>query len=169
MITGGNHDHFLDAQFEFVEEKQTLLAMMETSGLTYLEHEIYQLPPSLGSFTLFVSPYAPIHLGGAFMLSDMSEIWNVIPKVDILVTHTPPYGFGDKIVRGRHVGCKYLKKRIDTVIKPRVSIFGHIHEAHGYTFDEEEQVLYINACLSDHRYRAINKPITFDLDYVTPP
>lgn len=141
--------------------------MMENGGLTYLEHKVFQLPPSLGSFKLFVSPYAPIHLGGAFMLSDMSEIWNNIPKVDILVTHTPPYGFGDKIVRGRHVGCRYLKKRIDTVIKPRVSVFGHIHEAHGHTFDEE--VLYINACLSDHRYRAINKPITFDLDYVTPP
>lgn len=161
MIIGGNHDHFLDERFDCIEEKQTLLAMMENYGLTYVEHEIYQLPLEYGSLKLSLSPYAPIHLGGAFMLEDMSEIWNNIPSVDILVTHTPPLGFGDKIIRGRHVGCKYLKDRMDTVIKPKVSIFGHIHEGHGYEFDDNG-ILYINACLSDHRYRAINKPITFD-------
>jgi Icc-related predicted phosphoesterase len=139
---------------------------MEGYNLTYLEHEIYQLPSSLGSFTLFVSPYSPIHLGGAFMLENMSEIWNDIPSVDILVTHTPPYGFGDQIIRNnRHVGCNYLKKKIDRVIKPQVCVFGHIHEAHGFSFGED--VLYVNACLSDHRYRAVNKPITFDLPIVS--
>lgn len=163
IITGGNHDHFLDPIFEFVEQRQTLLALMEQYNLTYLEHEFYQLPEAFGSFTMFVSPYAPIHLGGAFMLTDMSEIWNNVPRVDILVTHTPPFGFNDEVIRGkRHVGCHYLKEKIDNAIKPKVSICGHIHEAHGHTFDENG-VLYINASLSDHRYRAINKPITFDL------
>lgn len=168
IITGGNHDHFLDSYFGFTERKQTLLTMIERFNLVYLEHETYQLPPSLGSFTMFVSPYSPIHLGGAFMLTDMSEIWENVPCVDILVTHTPPFGFGDRIIRGnRHVGCEYLRKRMDTVIKPKVSVFGHIHEAHGYEFDENG-VLYINACLSDHRYRPVNKPITFDLPFVSP-
>ncbi|GAA5799366.1 hypothetical protein HPULCUR_004780 [Helicostylum pulchrum] len=162
IITGGNHDHFLDPQFPFDRQRATLLEMMEQYGLVYLQHQCYQLPEELGSFTLFVSPYAPIHLGGAFMLSDMSSVWDTIPPVDILVTHTPPFGMNDKIVRGRHVGCKFLKEKIDTVVKPRVSICGHIHEAQGYTFDQN-QVLYINACLSDHKYRAVNKPITFDL------
>lgn len=146
-----------------VDQRQTVLAMMEQYNLTYLEHEPYQLPAEFGSFKMFVSPYSPIHLGGAFMLTDMSEIWNDLPPVDILVTHTPPLGLNDEVVRGkRHVGCNYLKQMIDTVIKPTVSICGHIHEAYGYTFDENG-VLYINASLSDHKYRPINKPITFDL------
>ena len=135
---------------------------MEKHKITYLEHEKYQLPESMGSLTLFVSPYAPVHLGGAFMLDDMSCIWDDIPPVDILVTHTPPYGYGDKIVRGRHVGCQYLRDRIDQVIQPKVSVFGHIHEAHGHTFNEEGR-LFINACLCDHRYIGNQLPITFDL------
>lgn len=135
--------------------------MMVEYDLVYLEHTSYQLPAELGSFKLFVSPYSPIHLGGAFMLQDMSHIWDSIPDgIDILVTHTPPYGMNDKIVRGRHVGCHYLKERIEQV-RPRVSVCGHIHEAQGYRV--HEGVVYINACLSDHRYRAVNQPITFDL------
>jgi Icc-related predicted phosphoesterase len=136
---------------------------MQQNNLIYLEHETFQLPEYLGSHTLFVSPYAPMHLGGAFMLQDMSEIWDQVPAVDILVTHTPPFGFGDKIVRGRHVGCTFLRNQIDNVIQPKVSIFGHIHEAHGFEFDEQGERLYINACLCDHRYRGNQAPITFDL------
>lgn len=162
IITGGNHDHFLDDDFGFVERKQDILALMEKHKLTYLEHEMFQLPEEMGSLTMFVSPYAPIHLGGAFMLDDMSAIWDDIPPVDILVTHTPPYGYGDKIVRGRHVGCQYLRDRIDQVIQPKVSVCGHIHEAHGYTFDQDGR-LFINASLCDHRYRGNQLPITFDL------
>ncbi|CAO3626650.1 unnamed protein product [Mucor fragilis] len=162
IITGGNHDHFLDDVFGFVERKQDILALMEKHKLTYLEHEKFQLPASMGSLTLFVSPYAPMHLGGAFMLDDMSTVWDDVPPVDILVTHTPPYGYGDKIVRGRHVGCQYLRDRIDQVIQPQVCAFGHIHEAHGYTFDQDGR-LFINASLCDHRYRGNQLPITFDL------
>ncbi|KAG0748031.1 hypothetical protein G6F57_006309 [Rhizopus arrhizus] len=162
IITGGNHDHYLDEDFGGFREKQKILALMEFNKLTYLEHQFYQLPPELGSLRLFVSPYAPIHLGGAFMLEDMSNIWNDIPPVDILVSHTPPFGYQDQVIRNsRHVGCRYLRDKIKQ-IKPKVSIFGHIHEAHGYTFDEEG-ILYINACLNDYRYRPINTPITFDM------
>lgn len=161
IITGGNHDHYLDDTFDYTKKKQTILALMEKHGLTYLEHESYQLPAEFGSLCLFVSPYAPIHLSGAFMLTDMSEIWNTIPDaVDILVTHTPPFGYQDKVTRyDRHVGCQYLMDKIKRV-KPRVCIFGHIHESHGYTLDG---TLYINACLNNNRYKPVNKPITFDL------
>ncbi|CEP14909.1 hypothetical protein [Parasitella parasitica] len=159
IVTGGNHDLFLDEQFGYIEKKQEILTLMEKHKITYLEHEEYKLPESMGSLTLFVSPYAPVHLGGAFMLDDMSSIWNDIPPVDILVTHTPPYGYGDKIIRGgRHVGCQFLRDRLDQLIRPKVCVFGHIHEAHGYTFNEQGR-LFINACLCDHRYRAQNESI----------
>ncbi|KAI9485730.1 MAG: Metallo-dependent phosphatase-like protein [Benjaminiella poitrasii] len=161
IITSGNHDLMLDRSFGYIENRNKILSLMKQYGLIYLEHELYQLPED--GHVLFVSPYAPTHLGGAFMLDDMSECWNNIPPtVDILVTHTPPYGHCDRIVRGRQVGCRYLRHKIDTEIKPKVSIFGHIHEAHGYEFDENNR-LFINACLCDHRYRGNQKPIIFDL------
>lgn len=164
IVTAGNHDHYLDPSFGYTEERQTILSLFQRHNIIYLEHEKYQLPPSLGGFRLFVSPYAPMHFGGAFMLTDMNHIWDGIDNsVDILVTHTPPLGYQDRIkYKDRAVGCHYLRHKIDTIIHPRVHVFGHIHEAHGYTVNEQGQ-LFINACLCDHRYRGNQNPITFDI------
>ena len=51
----------------------------------------------------------------------------------------------DKIsLINRHIGCKILKKRIET-IKPKLVIFGHVHEAAGIYL--KNGVTYINtAC-----------------------
>lgn len=157
-MTAGNHDHYLDPSCGYAEERQTILSLMEKNKLIYLEHEYYQLP----GYRLFVSPYAPMHFGGAFMLSDMSDIWNTIDNnIDVLVTHTPPFGYLDKIkYKDRAVGCRYLRKQIHDSV--RVHIFGHIHESHGFLFNEQGQ-LFINACLCDHRYRGNQDPIVFDI------
>ncbi|KAI8334133.1 Metallo-dependent phosphatase-like protein [Blakeslea trispora] len=163
IMTGGNHDITLDRIFGYEDKRHKIIELMTENNIVYLEHEVYQLDASLGSFTMFVSPYAPVHLGGAFMLDDMSTIWDDVPAVDILVTHTPPFGYCDQIIhRQRHVGCQYLRDKIDTKIHPLVCVFGHIHEAHGYMTNEKGQ-LFVNACLCDHRYRGNQLPITFDL------
>ena len=87
--------------------------------------------------------------------------WESIPQdTQILVTHTPPYGYHDRISRGAHVGCKALLHKIES-IRPRVCIFGHIHEAHGWS--QENDTLMINACICDRRYRASQRPVIFDL------
>ncbi|CDH57284.1 calcineurin-like phosphoesterase [Lichtheimia corymbifera JMRC:FSU:9682] len=161
IVTGGNHDFDLDDRFGNVTNKQEILASMEQAGITYLEHELYQLPEALGGFKMFVSPYAPMHLGGAFMPRDLTPYWEKIPQdTQILVTHTPPYGYHDRTSRGMHVGCKALLRKIEA-IRPRVCIFGHIHEAHGWS--QENGTLMINACICDRRYRASQRPIIFDL------
>jgi len=61
-----------------------------------------------------------------------------LPKVDVLLTHIPPYGVLDKVSssfvpeswKGKHAGSKlvldYIKKK-----KPKLVICGHIHEAKG--------------------------------------
>ncbi|KAL0085999.1 Metallo-dependent phosphatase-like protein [Phycomyces blakesleeanus] len=164
IFTGGNHDHFLDAVEGFYpQQKESILAKAKMAGLIYLEHEAYQLPESMGSFKMFVSPYAPTHLWGAFMLDSLKAVWESIPlDTDILVTHTPPLGYQDITSRGRNVGCPDLRNEIDT-IKPLVSVFGHIHEAYGYSHSPEKESLFINACTSSVRYRPIQLPIVFDL------
>ncbi|ORZ03194.1 Metallo-dependent phosphatase-like protein [Syncephalastrum racemosum] len=166
IVTGGNHDIILDEYFGYVEQKQTVLAMMEQAGIVYLEHEEYRLPDELGGLRLFVSPYAPIHLGGAFMPQDLSPIWKTIPEgLDVLVTHTPPQGYKDKIKwGGRHVGCPILREKI-AAVQPRVCVFGHIHEDHGWCMSEDNKTLMVNACTCNHRYRANQLPVVFDLEY----
>lgn len=52
-------------------------------------------------------------------------------KVDVLVTHWPPLGVLDQINKKEQGGSKGLLKFVKA-IKPKVHIFGHIHEGYGY-------------------------------------
>ncbi|MCQ2397272.1 MAG: metallophosphoesterase family protein [Lentisphaeria bacterium] len=57
-------------------------------------------------------------------------------KMDILVTHAPPMGFGaDVIPNGMHVGSTAIACFAHSRM-PRLHLCGHIHEAHGI-FDED--------------------------------
>lgn len=165
IITAGNHDHYLDPTFGYNKQRNQMLAFMKKHNIVYLEHQKYQLPAQLGGFILFVSPYAPLHYQGAFMLEDLSTIWDDIEgDIDILVTHTPPQGYLDTIrYKNLSVGCGHLRSKIDNVIHPQVHVFGHIHESYGYLHNEETGQLFINASICDHGYRPNRKPITFDL------
>ncbi|KAF9885774.1 hypothetical protein FE257_012356 [Aspergillus nanangensis] len=55
------------------------------------------------------------------------------PGVDIVLTHGPPYGVLDRVV-GSHesVGCEHLFRAVSRA-KPRLHVFGHIHEGYGAT------------------------------------
>jgi Icc-related predicted phosphoesterase len=60
---------------------------------------------------------------------DSLEKWKKIPAgVDIVMSHGPPYGIGDRVVAGLRVGCKDLLKEIQTRICPMYHVYGHIHE-----------------------------------------
>ena len=52
-------------------------------------------------------------------------------QIDVLVTHGPPYGFGD-LTKGRHAGDKQLMKAVQSMVHPPLLwVCGHIHESHG--------------------------------------
>ena len=63
--------------------------------------------------------------------TELEKKWKLIPDdTDILVTHGPPYKILDKTDSGEEPGCKLLANRV-AVVKPKVHIFGHIHESYG--------------------------------------
>ena len=58
----------------------------------------------------------------------MKEVWSKIPNdADILLTHGPPLGFGDRLNNGEKVGCADLleavKERRESL---KVHLFGHV-------------------------------------------
>ena len=59
-------------------------------------------------------------------------MWSSIPPaVDILVTHTPPHLHCDASAsRGASLGCEDLRRALG-LIRPRLHVCGHIHEARG--------------------------------------
>jgi Icc-related predicted phosphoesterase len=61
----------------------------------------------------------------------IKEKWDLIPSnglVDVLVTHGPPYGILDVTYENLTVGCEELAIAVKDRIKPRLHVFGHIHE-----------------------------------------
>ena len=63
--------------------------------------------------------------------NDLVDVLNAFDKApDIIISHQPPYGAGDTVMKVMHVGSKnltyYLRKN-----SPILCLSGHIHEAAG--------------------------------------
>lgn len=156
ILIAGNHDWLFQ---RYPEMSDQLLA--EHPGITYLEDTGVEID----GVKFWGSPWQPWYLDWAFNLprkgARLREVWNKIPIVtDVLITHGPPFGIQDQVHGGEHLGCEEMKIRLATV-KPRVHIFGHIHD--GYGVAQSKTTTYINACTSTEAYQALNRPIVLDL------
>ncbi|XP_063235415.1 UPF0046 protein C25E10.12 isoform X2 [Bacillus rossius redtenbacheri] len=88
--------------------------------------------------------------------------WEQIPgDTDVLVTHTPPVGYGDLCCSGVRAGCVELLATVQQRVRPRYHVFGHVHEGYGITTDGK--IIYINASTCDLNYLPTNPPIVFDV------
>lgn len=58
-------------------------------------------------------------------------------------------------------GCNDLTEVVQDRVKPRIHLFGHIHEDAGVSFDNH--TLYINGSNLNILYQAANHPIVVDL------
>ena len=105
--------------------------------------------------------------GRMFLKRDSLEYkWNLIPDdIDILVTHSPPYGILDETYDPvarlfKQCGSKSLLKRV-CEIKPKLHVFGHIHEGYGEVLAEWQHpnTKFINASYVNEHYEPVNKPI----------
>ncbi len=154
LVVAGNHDVCL--QKEPIEAR----AILRDHGLVYLEDEAV----TIGGLRFFGSPWQPIFRVWAFGARRGAELaakWAAIPEdTDVLVTHGPPWGFGDRVPLGRvgarrfggspdrevHAGCGDLRRRIEEV-KPMLHLFGHIHQDPG-TWTHDGTVL-VNATTAE--------------------
>lgn len=161
IFIAGNHDQVLEDRFEDAEK-------FIPSGVTYLRDSSVQLD----GLTFYGAPWTPRFFSWAFMKSrgeSIRERWQRIPeKVDVLITHGPPYGQGDlapafKTPFKRNVGCLELLLRVKRV-NPTVHIFGHIHGGYGVTqSDEVPATTFVNAAICTENYAPEHKPIVFEV------
>jgi len=121
-----------------------------------------------GNLKIWGSPYSlPFGKGWAFNRTEeqLTKIYEKIPAdVDVIVSHGPPYGFGDKAYRDKdsfeHTGSRELLKTIDRV-KPKLLTTGHIHEAAGlYQYGD---TTIINFSLRNERYQLVREPIVVEI------
>ncbi|QNI32089.1 metallophosphatase domain-containing protein [Alloacidobacterium dinghuense] len=102
----------------------------------------------IAGFRIWGSPVTP-GFGPAFSVNSADErrlLYDTIPdNTDILITHGPPYGILDSGSDSQfHAGDRELFNAISRV-KPRLSVFGHIHGCHGVIATEE--TIFANAAL----------------------
>lgn len=150
LVIAGNHD--------FCFERDRRAAAARLTNAVYLQDEAV----TLDGLRFYGSPWQPWFFDWAFNLKRGPEIrarWDLIPPdTDVLITHGPPLGHGDRVARGEQVGCQDLLEVVER-ITPRVHIFGHIHEAAGVT--SNGRTTFVNACSCNLRYAPVQPPIVF--------
>jgi Icc-related predicted phosphoesterase len=162
VFIAGNHD------FGFQDENEKLRGLLTGyKTIDYLEDELMMVGEDYDNMIkIWGTPWQPEFHNWAFNLprgDKLKEKWDMIPlNTDILITHGPPFGKLDYVkYPNQNVGCEELMKRVEE-IKPKIHVFGHIHEGYGYVFDGNTH--FINAAVLNGRYEYRNKPVTVDWD-----
>ncbi|AKV04218.1 hypothetical protein AKJ09_10881 [Labilithrix luteola] len=140
IVVAGNHEVCLE------KRASEARAILEEHGLVYLEDSA----ATVDGLVFYGSPWTPkfrIWAFGAQRGEEMASKWRKMPdQVDVLVTHGPPLGYGDTVHwagRTRRVGCPDLRTRVSEV-KPRLHVFGHIHQDPGQWQSEGGTTTFAN-------------------------
>lgn len=125
ILIAGNHD-----AFAFINGRE-FKDLCKYYGIIYLENT----DVIIDGIKIFGTPISPTYGNWYFMKSrdKMDRVWsNLGTDIDILVTHTPPKGILDMSFNRNsreleRCGCNALRKHILERIKPKLNLFGHIH------------------------------------------
>merc|ERR1719233_209988 len=173
LLISGNRDQFMDTinskKYErtagfWMEQMQEYVK--HEKSIVYLEDKLFTLNLEDGStIKIYGTPWTAIYgkPGKAFQIpaSNLIEKWKKVPKaVDILITHMPPFGILDVNSGNVRSGCKDLAKIVTENIKPRIHVFGHIHESHGW--EQRNSITFINAASRKPKSKVLNNPIIVD-------
>ncbi|KAJ5142714.1 uncharacterized protein N7515_001501 [Penicillium bovifimosum] len=111
------------------------------AGIIYLDEGVHSFTLSTGAkFTVYASAYTPEFYNWAFAYPRSQDRFNPGPQavnpvpdypgVAIMLTHGPPLGILDFVPPDLNVGCGHLLRAVRRA-RPRVHLFGHIHEGWG--------------------------------------
>ena len=174
LVVAGNHEisfdtakieqnrHRFAERFPFLQaenHRQIKALIADHPGITYLENSMVEIE----GLRIWGSPYQCKYLDWAFQLTDkgLDSVWEGIPQgVDILVTHGPPKTVLDKCVTGKLVGSETLYAQVTKRVKPKLHVFGHVHEQHGT--EERDGILFVNAAICDINYKASQMAVVVD-------
>ena len=179
----GTRNRNLDADFQYNWCNQIFLPWLsnvkaKTKVVCWGNHDFvgegYRLPfvtdncetiVLSNSVKIWCTPYSLEFYNWAFNCDEetLSRFTETIPQdVDIIVSHGPPKGFGDKTLRGERVGSIAM---YDAIIKykPKLFVTAHIHEDYGLF--QYHGTTIVNASLLDLSYSLVNQPIYLNMDF----
>ena len=143
IFIAGNHDWLF-------QRNSALAKSLIPDNVIYLEDSGVEID----GVYIYGTPVSLPFYNWAFMKPEdkIIEHWKAIPdNTDILITHTPPYGILDYVPSDNvKTGSITLRDEILNRIKPKLSIFGHIHEENGIT--AIDNTLFVNASSLNDQY-----------------
>lgn len=154
VVIAGNHDR------AFYEGSGYTDAWKYLPGIIVLEDESVELM----GLRIYGSSWIKFKEGKyPFEIESLKEKWERIPNnTDILITHMPPFsGVLDVNHRGEWLGSHSLMTTVRDRVQPRLHVFGHIHAGHG-TYEEDE-IRYVNACLTGDDRKPAHQPYVMEL------
>ncbi|CAH0491516.1 unnamed protein product [Peronospora farinosa] len=170
LVIAGNHESSFDRQFypeywhQYGHKQQydpTEVRALLTNAL-YLEDQAVLIE----GYLFYGTPWQPEFCNWAFNLPRGDALlrqWRLIPTdTDVLVTHTPPMGHGD-LVGFQRVGCADLLREVENRVRPKLHVFGHVHEGYGRSVSSDGKITYLNASTCTHDYEPVNPPLVFEL------
>jgi hypothetical protein len=163
VLTWGNHD-WCGQLCNFTEDSP---AVASAGNLQILVDEGTNLPGDHHPISIWATPWSNQFMRWAFMKppEELARIDAGIPAgIDILVSHQPPYGYGDLCAnyntgRIEHFGSRELLAAIERV-RPKLVFCGHMHE--GFGRYEHEGIPIYNVSVVDDRYRLVHEPTVVD-------
>jgi Icc-related predicted phosphoesterase len=129
----------------------------------------------IGGLTIHGSPWTRPFFDWAFMLPEdaLAAKWALVPAgCDILLSHGPAYGLGDRVAsefaagRDPHQGSHSLRAALEAHPALRLHVFGHIHEGYGRGLLDRpgrEPLAWLNAASVDERYEPGHDPLVVEL------
>jgi predicted phosphodiesterase len=149
VACAGNHDFVFQRAPELVPDDLPWTYLQDAAG-------------EVGGLRAWGSPWTPWFFDWAFNApredgeAFLAERFAAAPApTDLLVLHGPPAGYGDRTVTGADVGAAAAVDLIDRV-RPRLVVFGHIHEGRGAW--ERGGARLLNAAAVDAEYRLRRDP-----------
>lgn len=157
IVIAGNHDNNIDADSI---ECLTKCYYLEDSRTEFESLKIWGSPWSL--WFKGINPHCKAFTGSEL---DLQKHYDKIPlDTDILITHGPAYRMLDSFPIPSSkldlFGSTSLRIAVEK-IKPKLHVFGHIHEGYGLKVlkREDKDTICVNASHVDIDYRPVNKPI----------
>lgn len=154
VIIAGNHDRIC-----YVEPGYTKRVFQD---FHYLENEGVEIE----GIKIWGSPITPTYGNYVFMKDrggDIQRIWDLIPTdTDLLITHGPPGRICDMNAKRSHSGCMNLRNTIIKV-RPKVHIFGHIHEGAGGKTSELQFTQFYNVSIMNEKLKPTHECTMFEI------
>ncbi len=154
ILTLGNHDDNIQIDEHLLSLLPKYLHILSGNSFTYKGKKFFGSPYGKSAPTIVKSRYLVDE-------TTLKSLFIDIPSdTNVLLTHSPPYGYGDVIQNEScHLGSFSLACQV-TVIKPYIHIFGHIHTGKKYT--ENNGTKFYNVSVLDENYKMIYEPTIID-------